>query len=334
MLGFAMFWWLCHPACGLRTDVTLPFEIPFSRDGEFVIGTESSAREFFPQKDIFISVFEFKGVSLPDGTPVVFHHHLNKSAEHRSHDDWWSPDKTMRDPPGTFEDDFVYHHTILHQGTRSAPFVHSSQTPLVYGTTAKRTSFAPYGIRLRPDSPIFSCMHGLNIATKSTTYQAHWRIEYRVLDSSKSSPRSIIAGWLHCCGPLAQKTSGEELNLPLQITFSKNVTLLAFVVHNHAWLQGLKIESRGEKLLTMKGAEAKSMDDAHLKWLKDGPRRMPKGSSLTAHVAAFFESPHDASLPMGITFYVLADDRTDSLNLNSDLFFKEYDIKTFLHPKR
>ena len=97
-------------------------------------------------------------------------------------------------------DKFLYHHTVLHTGS-IAGFNHAAHGGIVYGTpmgtASSTTSFPPYGIRLRPETRIYTCMHAQNVHSRPFVFEAQWNISYEVLKESLPDPRAIISGWLH-----------------------------------------------------------------------------------------------------------------------------------------
>ena len=71
--------------------------------------------------------------------------------------------------------DFVFHHSVIHQGTSGSGFGHD-HAAISYGTVKKENRFEPYGIRLRPQSPIFSCLHARyrQLAHTSVSRSRRW----------------------------------------------------------------------------------------------------------------------------------------------------------------
>jgi hypothetical protein len=305
----------------LQAEVNLPFEVPFSGGG-FNIIEANNVRGMFPDGDIFITSFSFLGVTVNEKD--IFSHMTlhDELGQHRPTDDWFHHKPwpvAMKDLPGTFSDDFVYHHTILHQGTTDDYFDHS-QPALVYGTTTKNISFSPFGHRLRPDTPISACMHGRNVAAEHATFVAKWVIDYEIVQSFEKNSLSLLGGWFHCCDQ--RDLVGEKDSIPLQVTFAKNVTLVGFVVHNHRWLQGLSVEYEKLQLLALDAAEAERSDDAQVKWLPGGPIRILQGTSLDISISTFVLSEPGMfkSQPMGVTFFMVPDDGTVTLATVDDLY--------------
>jgi hypothetical protein len=70
-----------------------------------------------------------------------------------------------------------------------------SHAPFMYGTALKTTSYEPFGIRLRPDAPVFSCIHARNKRSKPLDFNVHWEMEYEVLVSPDADPRAMLVAW-------------------------------------------------------------------------------------------------------------------------------------------
>ena len=116
------------------------------------------------------------------------------------------------------EHQFVYHHTALHVGSLSE-FSHA-HAGIAAGTPGgganKTTSFYPYGLRLRPETPLFSCIHAQNKLLVPMVFETQWNFSYEVLVSSMPDPRALVAGWIHTTASVQQKAR-RNFSQPFQV---------------------------------------------------------------------------------------------------------------------
>jgi len=282
-----------------RAVVNLPFVVSPTGEGEFAVVNlnASTARAAFPPGDIMITSLRFRGLYV-DGERILFHMHLNMLKvpfERRKYHLQWSqgvpvlvpvdmilPERNRNPQPGTpywnktistplpegyilayppfdrFDDDYVFHHNVIHQGT-GGDFDHE-HAAISYGTSEKVNDFAPYGIRLRPDSPIFSCLHASNSMQEPATFVARWEAEYEAMPAPPArDPRALVVAWVHTeplrsLNMVAWKerlnldTDAAEFTHPFRVTLHKAVKLVAIMVHSHHWLRRLTINHNGINL--------------------------------------------------------------------------------------
>lgn len=221
--------------------VQLPYNVPPSAGNYIALTSTNLTRAAFPPEDILVTAISFIGVK-GNGTDIPYHADI----EH----------KIMQDP-NTVKPLLQYHHTNLHQGSGDVTqqtWAHFSEKDestwhfgtIIYGTTPKTTSFLPFGIRLRPDDPIFSCMHARNDLAEKIDFVAHWAIEYEVLREHSADPRSLLVAWLgvspvsmHIAG--GTKTSMIEVFMPYGIPFVKSISIRGFTVHRHHWIRRIEV---------------------------------------------------------------------------------------------
>jgi len=175
LLLLALGFWLRTGA--ERATVHLPFDVNPTDRGKFTVVNlnSSAARGAFPRRDILVTSLRFKRVQI-EGDDVFSHMRytmLRQPFARPTHpatgealamlvsNDHAFPDPNRQPPPGNYG----YHHMAIHQGT-GGEFDHE-HAAISYGTIAKSTSFAPYGLRLRPDTPIFACLHARYVSSSA-----------------------------------------------------------------------------------------------------------------------------------------------------------------------
>ena len=330
----------CERASVNFTFVVQPSGSVADREGKSkyaVTELDHSVRSAFPSKDILVTEFTFQGVQV-NGVSIFDHMEAGGHLGGVEAEDGLSGFANLPPPPPGMHwipvphDQLVYHHTVIHQGTFDS-FDHA-HGGYVFGTAggqrhsdiSKTTSFKPYGIRFRPETPVFTCIHAENARDRAIEYTALWSIEYEEL-SRAPDVRSLLAGWIHV-DQLYSTDSNEGINgftHPYEVNFRKDVAVVGFIIHGHAWLSEFEI-LHGRTTLYHDAAEAtmtNKMDDSHIRWLEQ-PHHIKRGESMLIKVSGqynpFAERVYEWGLPFAVSFFVTSDDGTDLLHALSDLY--------------
>jgi|AntAceMinimDraft_5_1070358.scaffolds.fasta_scaffold67220_1 hypothetical protein len=327
-----------------HASVRFQFEVLPTSPGSYQIVNISSARRFFPPEDILITSFTFDGVRV-QGVKIFDHMTIHEATAGEAA----APPKSINSiaeglpslPPGMKWaplpiNKLVYHHSLLHTGSQ-AGFSHA-HGGIVYGTpgggTNKTTSFYPYGVRLRPEAIIFTCLHAQNLLELPILFETKWDIAFEVLKTTQPDPRALITGWVHTSAEVHEVNSVEALKgffHLFQVVFAKSVRVVCFVVHNHAWAKSITVEHRNQTVLSlnlrqtvthhegMENSKHWHLDDKKLKWF-DTPEHVQRGESLMVNFTGKYVDDYDWAAPLGFSFYVVCDDMTDHVNRISDLY--------------
>lgn len=214
------------------------------------------SRNSFPKGDILISEISFIGVGC-NGKKIPYHAH---SMMHGSSSEMQPMSKSV---------DLMFHHSILHQGSlddMDGTWKHFTQNDnttwshgaIMYGTEPKRTSFMPYGIRMRQETPIFTCMHSKNNLNITVEFLAEWEIEYEYINNVNNDHPTLVTGWYSMPPVLPMPRHHDQIR-PMHILFEmdlpliKNVSLKGYILHHHGWLYELvgKVNQRSITLFKM-----------------------------------------------------------------------------------
>lgn len=319
---------------GEHASVYLSFMVPPTGESFVPFYETESTRWAFPEEDIFITSIAFHGVEA-GGHIIPYHDALHHSASESPHP-------------------LVYHHTILHQGSMDetqltwkhfSELDHStwSHGAIMYGTTVKNTSFGDYGLRLRKDAPIFTCMHAKNSKSFNVEFIALWEIEYEILDSGNPDPRSMVIGWFSIPPTFNGDFENENYELKerrlieQKIPLAQDVKLMGWILHHHHWLNELVIKLNNKVLFDI-GVNDKNhpmpANDEEVNWLRDDDGSSSssigipifKGEYLFIDVIA--EKPTERNNgPLGLSLFFTVNDGSDTLVTMHDLFSSQPQIR-------
>jgi hypothetical protein len=301
-----------------HAKVYFPFVVPPTQGGYKAV-FETNSRLSFPEGDILVSEITFVGVKC-NGKNIPYHAHNMHLAE---------------------TSELVFHHSILHQGSLDdleswqhfKPEDNStwSHGAIMYGTTPKRTSFEPYGIRMRPESPIFTCIHAKNMMDVEVVFVAEWAVEYEMIDEDSDKERSLVTGWfsLPPINPAPLQPGQKKPNRVLienDLVMVTNAKLKGWILHHHGWLHELvvKVENKIVFRISMDDPDHPLPDnDDTVHWISphkgEGGVALAKNQSIQIEVVA--ENPVDHLVgPMGLSLYFTCDDGMDILEHMTDMF--------------
>jgi len=327
----------------LHASVRFYFEVSQTGRGSYDVVNITSARQSFPPEDILVTGITFDGVRI-QGVAIQNHMQIHDGTAKNVAGNLPSGDylSSLPAPPPGMKwapipiDKFVYHHTLLHTGS-IAGFSHAAHGGIVYGTPSaisSTTSFFPYGIRLRPETRIFTCMHAQNLHHHPIVFEALWNISYESLKSSLPDPRALLTGWVHTTIMAYERGSEESrrgFTHPFQITFMKSVRVVGFTVHNHAWAKSITIEHADQVFFSLNMHSHDHMimrnesrrrlhgDDKKVHWLGT-PEHIKQQESMMVNFTGMFVDDYDWETQLGLSFYVLCDDMTDHLSHIPDLY--------------
>lgn len=245
IMRFILFSRFAYLSSSETAIVHLLYSVPPSAGNYVALTSTHLTREALPLEDILVTAISFIGVK-GNGTDIPYHADI----EHK-----------IVQNPNTVEPLHQFHHTNLHQGSGDmtqqtwAHYTKGDESTwhygtIIYGTTPKTTSFLPFGIRLRPLDPLFSCMHARNDGEEKIDFVAHWIIEYEVLRERSGDPRSLLVAWLgispslHLTGVTTPSTrTMMEIFLPYGIPFMKSISIRGFSVHRHHWIRRIDVSA-------------------------------------------------------------------------------------------
>lgn len=267
MYAFIVLFSIVSDAFAERADVTFTFNVP-PTDGMFVpVYKTDETRLSFPDEDIIITEISFKGVFTDEHEVIPFH------------------DELKIDYSASL--DFVFHHTLLHQGSTDetydgwAHFTEKDNSTwahgaIIFGTSIKTTSFKPFGTRLHKNiADIFACIHAKNLKEYNVDFIVEWAIEYELVKVSPD-PRAMVAGWfsLPYFDPNEEADVDESslhVLVEIDLVMRKDVRLIGWVIHHHKWLYevDLKVENR-TFFAVGKGKDTDPIpeSDGKIHWLK------------------------------------------------------------------
>jgi len=313
--------------------LTTHFEIPFDvKPTEGVIPGFYfyDGRDYLPPGDIYVRSFSFIGVKV-DEEFIPFHADSYGDEQHTFFRDGIT---------------YTFHHTSIH--THQGRGQLTEMTYLTFhnnfngiagpGTRPSKTLYnegeiedfpdGGYGIRVRPDSIMPVCMHGINLSQENKTFTAVWVAEYQqIVDNAGSTvlvdrvgltvkhgtireadTKPLILSFFRTSLKRATERAAkvnEDWVLTTTIKSNYDANFVGIWFHKHPWNHLIELYNQ-DGVLVFSWPDTPSVDFIH--WMKI-PMTTGGALKLVFHGNANIQS--DLDTPAAFSFFFNSEDGTD-----------------------